>query len=72
MILPHNPTLSTLTARQERSVFMWSQERYIPILMHICSLHVIDSPACVCSHREEDTAHFFLDCPLYYVQRLAL
>ena len=36
------------------------------------SLHATDSPACVCSHREEDTAHFFLDCPLYYVQRLAL
>ena len=32
----------------------------------------IDSPACVCSHRVEDTAHFFLDCPLYYAQRLAL
>ena len=38
---------------------------------HLHSLHVIDSPACVCSQRE-DTAHFFLDCPLYYVQRLAL
>ena len=39
---------------------------------HLHSLHVIDSPACVCSHREEDTTHFFLDCPLYYVERLAL
>ena len=34
---------------------------------HLHRLHVIDSPACVCSHRIEDTAHFFLDCPLYYV-----
>ena len=34
---------------------------------HLHSLHVIDSPACVCSHREEDTAHFFLDCSFYYV-----
>ena len=39
---------------------------------HLHSLHVIDSPACVCLYREEDTAHFFLDCPLYYIQRLAL
>ena len=39
---------------------------------HLHSLHVIDSPACACSHRIEDTAHFFLDCPVYYVQRLAL
>ena len=40
--------------------------------MHTCSLHVIDSPACGCLHRVEDTAHFFLDCPLYYAQRLSL
>ena len=26
---------------------------------HLHSLHVIDSPVCVCSHRVEDTAHFF-------------
>ena len=39
---------------------------------HLHSLHVIDSPACVCSHSIEDTAHFFLCCPLYYTQRLAL
>ena len=39
---------------------------------HLHSLHVIDSPACVCSHSIEDTAHFFLYCPLYYTQRLAL
>ena len=39
---------------------------------HLHNLHVIDSPACVCSHSIEDTAHFFLYCPLYYIQRLAL
>ena len=39
---------------------------------HLHSLYVIDSPACVCSHGIEDTVHFLLDCPLYYVQRLAL
>ena len=38
---------------------------------HLHSLHVIDSPACVCSHSIEDTAHFFLYCPLYYTRRLA-
>ena len=26
---------------------------------HLHSLHVIDSPACVCSHSIEDTAQFF-------------
>ena len=39
---------------------------------HLYSLHVIDSPTCGCSHRVEDTAHFFLDCPLHYAQRLLL
>ena len=39
---------------------------------HLHSFHVVDSQACVCSHRIEYTAHFFVDCPLYYVQRLAL
>ena len=39
---------------------------------HLHNLHVIDSPACVCSHSIEDTAYFFLYCPLYYTQRLAL
>ena len=40
---------------------------------HLHNLHVIDSPACVCSHSIEDTAaHFFLYCPLYYTQRLTL
>lgn len=39
---------------------------------HLYGLHVIDSPACACSHDKEDTAHFFLDCPLYYTERLKL
>ena len=39
---------------------------------HLYGLHVIDSPVCVCSYNVEDTAHFFLDCPLYYTQRLKL
>ena len=39
---------------------------------HLHSLHVINSPACLCSHSMEDTAHFFLYCPLYYTQRLSL
>ena len=36
---------------------------------HLYCLHVVDSPACICSHTTEDTAHYFLDCPLYYAQR---
>ena len=39
---------------------------------HLQSLHVIDSPVCVCSRSIEDTAHFFFYCPLYYTQKLAL
>ena len=39
---------------------------------HLYSLHVFDSPACGCSHRVEDTTHFFLNRPLYYAQRLLL
>ena len=44
---------------------------YSNLNAHLYSIHVIDSPACGCSHRE-DTAHFFLDCPLYYAHRLSL
>ena len=32
--------------------------------------NIVDSHRC--SHRVEDTTHFFLDCPLYYAQRLSL
>ena len=39
---------------------------------HLYSLHVVNSPACICSHTAEDTAHYFLDCPLYYAQRMTL
>ena len=39
---------------------------------HLYSLHVVNSPSCVCSHKAEDTAHYFLDCPLYYTQRMIL
>ena len=34
--------------------------------------HVVNSPACICSHPVEDTSHYFLDCPLYYTQRMIL
>ena len=39
---------------------------------HLYGLHVIDSPACLCSHSIEDNVHFFFDCPLYSNQRLVL
>ena len=39
---------------------------------HLYNLHVIDSPECACSNKIEDTAHFLLDCPLYFSQRLVL
>ena len=34
--------------------------------------HVVNSPDCICSHTTEDTVHYFLDCPLYYAQRMIL
>ena len=39
---------------------------------HLFSLHVVNSPACICSHKAEDTTHYFLDCPLYYTQIMIL
>ena len=39
---------------------------------HLYSLHVVNSPACICSRTTEDTAHYFLDRPLYYAQRMIL
>ena len=39
---------------------------------HLFSLHVVNSPACICSHKAEDTAHYFLDYPFYYTQRMIL
>ena len=32
---------------------------------HLFSLHVIDSPACICGSNNEDSEHFLLYCPLY-------
>ena len=56
------------------SIWFWHSCVWIAANLnaHLYSLHVIDSPACRCSHRVEDTAHFFLGCPLYYAQRLSL
>ena len=39
---------------------------------HLYSLHVTNNPACSCSHTIEDTAHFFLDGPRYFTQRISL
>ena len=39
---------------------------------HLFSLHVIDSPACICGHNIEDCEHFLLHCPLYYNLRQTL
>ena len=45
---------------------------YSNLSAHLYSLHVVNSPACICSHTAEDTAHYFLDLPLYYAQRMIL
>ena len=39
---------------------------------HLFELHVSDDPECICSNGIEDNYHFFLDCSLYYTNRLKL
>ena len=41
---------------------------------HLYKIHVVDSPAaaCLCSQSIDGTAYFFLDCPLYFTQRISL
>ena len=39
---------------------------------HLYSLHVVDDPHCHCNAEVEDSSHFFMQCPLYHVQRLEL
>ena len=36
---------------------------------HLFSLHVIDSPHCVCMGGIEDCYHFFFTCPLFITER---
>ena len=33
---------------------------------HLFSLHVAESPACLCGCINEDSEHFLLYCPLYF------
>ena len=35
-------------------------------------MHVVENPMCPCSFRIENAKHFFLDCPLYSVERVKL
>ena len=39
---------------------------------HTFSLGQIDSPECLCHHREESPMHYFLDCFLYLQERQAI
>ena len=39
---------------------------------HLFSLHVVDSPKCVCGCAVEDTSHFLMKCPLYHIDRQIL
>ena len=39
---------------------------------HTFSLGQIDSPECMCHHREESPMHYFLDCFLYLQERQAM
>lgn len=39
---------------------------------HLFNLHVIDNPACFCSNKIEDSGHYFIECPMYFTQRLKL
>ena len=39
---------------------------------HLYCVHVFNSPACICSHILEDTAHNIPDCPLYCSHKMPL
>ena len=39
---------------------------------HLFNLHVVDSPNCFCSFKNEDCYHYFFDCPMYNVERMHL
>ena len=39
---------------------------------HLFSLHVLDNPSCPCGAPDEDSFHFFYNCPLYIPQRQIL
>ena len=39
---------------------------------HLFSLHVADSPQCICMSGIEDCFHYFFQCPLYNVERVKL
>jgi hypothetical protein len=32
-------------------------------------IHVVDSPACLCGNHRENNKHYFLECPLYFIER---
>ncbi len=39
---------------------------------HLFSLHVSDTAQCPCGYETEDTEHFLLQCPLYYIPRQSM
>ena len=36
---------------------------------HLFSLHVVESPSCLCGNNNEDSEHYLLHCPLYQIFR---
>ena len=36
------------------------------------NLSVINSPRCMCGHGYEDPNHYFLECPVFHLNRVAL
>lgn len=44
-----------------------------PLNDHLYStVHVIDSPKCLCGHFRENNKHYLLDCPLYTAERATM
>lgn len=43
-----------------------------PLNSHLHALHVIDNPSCNCGYTNEDSDHYFLNCPLYSITRQTL
>ena len=66
------PKIYYLGARKINIIHSQLRMKCSNLNAHLYNLHVIDSPKCSCSYRVEDENHFFLECPLYFTQRLVL
>ena len=65
------PCPSVFTMAQE-VLDTHSSEWSSKLNFHLFSLHVVDSPACPCGHDWEDSNHYLLQSPLFYLARMIM